>query len=122
MITVLYYIFWITMGGLTKEFIHFNKNQKYYSRGTNTIGEQVNRYIVKRWDNLLITYPMGAIFALIFHNVGNSEAVSAWLANKLGAEDLAISLSSYALTAIFSAFSGWIGVKTGIISKDELYD
>lgn len=110
------------MGGLTKEFIHFNKNQSYYARGTKSIKGQLSRYIVKRWDNLLIMYPMGAIFAAIFHNVGNSEAASLWLAEKLGMEGLAINLGSYALVALFSAFSGWIGVKIGIIKEDDLSD
>jgi hypothetical protein len=120
--TMILYAVAIICGALTKELIHFNKNQAYYSRGVNTISGQIGRYLFKRWDNLAVALPLGVLFTLVFHNTVNSEAVTALLLEKVGVEGVSLNLSGYALVAIFSAFSEWIGRKIGLIKEDKLED
>ena len=120
MIAATLYALAIICGALTKELLHFNKNQSYYSRGVKTIGGQIDRYLLKRWDNLAVAIPLGVLFTLVVHNTANSEAVTELLSEKIGIEGL--SLSGYALVAIFSAFSEWIGRKLGLIKEDKLED
>lgn len=119
---ILIYLVAIICGALTKELIHFNKNQAYYSRGTKTIRGQLDRYIIKRWDNLAVALPLGVMFAFAVHNTQNAQSVTDLLFQKLGFEDFSLHLSGYALVAIFSAFSEFIGRKVGLIKEDKLED
>lgn len=121
-LSVILYSVAIICGALTKELLHFNKNQGYYSRGVKTIGGQIDRYLLKRWDNLAVAIPMGVIFTLVFHNVANSDAISALLLSKIGLDGVSLSVSGYALVAIFSAFSDFLARKLGIIKADKLED
>ena len=116
---LLIYAVVIFVGVIASEFIHYQNHEYYYGKKPNGFKVSFNRWISKRWNNLIISFCLSAVFVSLVHNGVNNSAITEWALNKVGEGDVGLQVSGYTLTGVFSILVDWIGRKTGIVKPEK---
>ena len=107
-------------GTIVSESIEFGEKQSVYKRGMDTksfseaISYQLNNYLIDRWDNLIKTFFIGVGLAFVLGSSLNTQQITDLIVNKMGFENVTLSLSGSALCFVLLAFGNTIFKKSRI--------